>query len=602
METLRYVVLANGLLLVVSVAYYGLLRRETFFGANRLALWLGVVAALGLPLLTLPDWRPQPVKNVMYRTAQVIVPRVLPTPPPADVTITMPNGKTYPAFSRQLPAPVGWSWQQLLIVLYGLVALALLIRLMMQLLSLRRLINQSEHELYSDFVLVPNPTVASPFSFFKWVVLNPDNHAPDELEQILRHERVHVRAWHSADMLGAEVLGIFFWFNPAVYLFRHLLHQTLEFAADRAVLNEGIDARSYQYNLVKVSLAGGGAGLTNHFSRSQLKPRIAMINQPNSPRTAWLKYAVLVLTAISVATAFARHQVPLPRLVAKPTDHPASTPKSVIEKLAVAEPVSHPTQVTVKARIAPVESPRQDSARKSPSRYMLYEGNYLYWIVTPKITFDDFAVMKKEFEKHGRTLQLNELKYDPLYACLNRISFTVKRPWGGIENWKEINDDTRPIPSIGGYVGIGPKVNYSSMSGLRNYKADFPESLRTLAAEEEKEADQFITTNKPDYLILEGEQKFKSYGTGGPSYAKGYIQENPTQNNSGLIVNTDGSLSVNEELGNIRVFVNNESISRAALSKINIDQFYTVVQKMQYNPARKESFIAALLIYTTDAN
>ena len=34
METLRYVVLVNGLLAALSVAYYVLLRRETFFGAN----------------------------------------------------------------------------------------------------------------------------------------------------------------------------------------------------------------------------------------------------------------------------------------------------------------------------------------------------------------------------------------------------------------------------------------------------------------------------------------------------------------------------------------------------------------------------------------
>lgn len=36
METLRYVLLANGLLAVVSLTYYVLLRRETFFWTNRL--------------------------------------------------------------------------------------------------------------------------------------------------------------------------------------------------------------------------------------------------------------------------------------------------------------------------------------------------------------------------------------------------------------------------------------------------------------------------------------------------------------------------------------------------------------------------------------
>lgn len=312
METLRYVVLANGLLLVVSVAYYVLLRRETFFGANRLALWLGVVAALVLPLLTLPDWRPQPIKNVMSRTARVIVPHVLPGPnsPRAEVTIEMPNGRTYPAFGGQLPASISWSWQRIAVALYGLVTVGLLIRLLVQLISLRRLIVRSDHEPYTDFILVRNPTIASPFSFFRWVVLNPDNHATDELEQILRHERVHVRARHSADMLGAEVLCIFLWFNPAVYLFRHLLHQTLEFAADRAVLNEGIDARAYQYNLVKVSLAGSRVGLANHFSHSPLKRRIARLTKPASSGIVRLNCAALAIMAVSVATAFARHQMP----------------------------------------------------------------------------------------------------------------------------------------------------------------------------------------------------------------------------------------------------------------------------------------------------
>ena len=222
METLRYVVLVNALLAVVSFAYYALLRRETFFRTNRLVLWLGIVATLLLPLLELPDWRPQPVRAVMHRTAQVIVPRILAgagTPKP-DVTITFPDQRTYPAFQRQ-SAATGWSWPMLLLLLYTGGVLVLLIRLGVQLSSLRRLIRQSVHEPYDGFTLVRNESVTAPFSFFNWVVLNPSSHASDELEQILRHERVHVRERHSLDMLGAEVICIFFWFNPAAYLFRH---------------------------------------------------------------------------------------------------------------------------------------------------------------------------------------------------------------------------------------------------------------------------------------------------------------------------------------------------------------------------------------------
>lgn len=304
METLRYVVLANGLLAVVSIAFYGLLRRETFFGANRLALWLGLTASLVLPLLELPDWRPQPVRAVMHRTARAIVPKLLPGPPalPPDVTITFPNGRTYPAFSRQSIA-ADWSWQRGLLSLYAAVLLALLIRFGVRLWSLLRLIRRSAQEPYDDFTLVRNEDVTSPFSFFGWVVLNPGHHAPDELEQILRHERVHVRAWHSVDMVAVELVSIVFWFNPAAYLFRQLVHQTLEFSADRAVLAEGIDAKAYQYNLVKVSLSAGQSGLTNHFSHSSLRHRIGMINRRRSGQLAWGRYVLLALITIDIAFA-----------------------------------------------------------------------------------------------------------------------------------------------------------------------------------------------------------------------------------------------------------------------------------------------------------
>jgi beta-lactamase regulating signal transducer with metallopeptidase domain len=268
METLRYVVLVNALLAVISFAYYVLLRRETFFRTNRLVLWLGILATLLLPLLELPDWRPQPVRTVMHRTAQVFVPKILSgvdTPKP-EVTITFPNRGTYPAFQHQ-HAIVRWSWPMVFLLVYAAVGLVLFIRLGVQLISLGRLIRQSVHEPYEDFTLVRNDAVTSPFSFFNWVVLNPDRHTSDELEQILRHERVHVQEQHSLDMLGAELVCILFWFNPAAYLFRHLLHQTLEFSADQTVLAEGVDARAYQYNLVKVSLSAGQSTVTSHFSK-----------------------------------------------------------------------------------------------------------------------------------------------------------------------------------------------------------------------------------------------------------------------------------------------------------------------------------------------
>ena len=330
----------------------------------------------------------------MQRTAQVIVPRVLPGPPASqpDVTITFPNGRTYPASANQLAAP-GWSWQQGLIGLYVVVLLLLLGRFVVRLRSLMRLIRRSAWEPYDDFTLVRNAGVTSPFSFFGWVVLNPDHHAPDELEQILRHERVHVRARHSADMIGAELVSIVFWFNPAAHLFRQLVHQTLEFSADRAVLAEGIDAKAYQRNLVKVSLSAGQSAITNHFSKSQLKSRIVMLNKQESLQSTWLKYPVLFIAALLVASTFARPQmkmlekyVPAPVVATVIGTEPMNTPAQEIavvpmqgkSKVSSEQTTTVNRAVSADTVLKPTFVTLLDSAQKSPSRYMQYEGDRLY--------------------------------------------------------------------------------------------------------------------------------------------------------------------------------------------------------------------------------
>ncbi|GAB4030588.1 M56 family metallopeptidase [Spirosoma gilvum] len=628
METLRYVVLANGLLAVVSLAYYVLLRRETFFGANRLALWLGLAGALILPLLELPDWRPQRVRTVMHRTAQIIVPRVLPKSPTTepDVTITFPNQKTYQAFQK-LPKPFSWSWQLGLILLYALGVLLLAIRFGLQVLSLRKLINRSTQEPYDQFTLVTNEQVTSPFSFFNWVVLNPSQHSIIELDQILRHERVHVRERHSLDMIGAELVCIIFWFNPAAYLFRQLVHQTLEFSADRTVLAEGVDAKAYQYNLLKVSLASGQSGISNHFSKSQLKSRIRMINQRESSKASWLKYPVFFIAALTVASAFARPQHInvlshyLPRPIAASIVAIATTPKetvpsatevsgTVVHQAEISKPNTGPTpqsqpasqqaELILKSEEVPTD---KDSVRSSPSRYIQYQGNWLFWVVTPKTTFDDLVVMKQEFAKHGHTMQLNEIKYDPLYAYITRLQVSIKRASGGGTSCDELNNDNKPIPSIAGFVGIGPKSHTAGTGGLRYYKDyEIPEQLRKKAAEDEKFVIELIKDQAMEKLVQAGQRKYGHLGIGPRRFSKEEIISQ-SGSNSYLTVQPDSSLSVDETADYAKVFINNEPVAPQAIRMWKIKQFYTlVVLYGKGSDSDKRPGMRYLLFYFNEGN
>ncbi len=66
-----------------------------------------------------------------------------------------------------------------------------------------------------------------PFSFGRSIYLNKDLHTEAELQEILRHEFIHVKQRHSLDMIWGELLCIINWYNPFAWLLRHAIRQNL---------------------------------------------------------------------------------------------------------------------------------------------------------------------------------------------------------------------------------------------------------------------------------------------------------------------------------------------------------------------------------------
>lgn len=516
METLRYVVLVNGLLAVVTVAFYALLRRETFFEANRLALWLGLTASLVLPLLELPDWRPQPVRTVMQRTAQVIVPRVLPGPlaPQSDVIITFPNGRTYPVPRQSIAS--NWSWQQKLLGLYVAVLIVLLIRFGVRLTSLMRLIQQSVHEPYDDFALVKNERVTSPFSFFAWVVLNPDHHAPNELEQILRHERVHVRAWHSIDMIAAELISIILWFNPAVYLFQQLVHQTLEFSADRAVLAEGIDPQSYQYNLVKVSLSAGQTAITNHFSHSSWRHRVKMMNRRRSGYLDWMRYLLLVSIMLSLAFAC-------------------------------------------------------QFSRNGPShRYIEQHDDDFYGLITTEMSEEDLDTLRQELSQRAVKLDIGNINRLP-NGQIRQIVMTLNVPKPGHPIDVSVGSSLgqSPIPAIGLHCD-------EKGCRLGSVTDQFPDRLKQMAV---LKGTQFVDESYSGFettgLISDANSVFGLYRV---YFRNDFLESNYFGlRSTGVRMTPDFHLDLYPEYRNAVVFLDGQEISREKLNQFHVIDLKKVV-------------------------
>ncbi|MBO4549289.1 MAG: M56 family metallopeptidase, partial [Bacteroidaceae bacterium] len=135
----------------------------------------------------------------------------------------------------------------------------------------------------------------APYSFLHYIFISASDY--EHLRRpILTHEQAHIRLRHTYDLLLLEVVKAIQWFNPFVYLLGRDLKAIHEYEADNAVLNFGIDAKTYQLLLVTKAVGSRLQTVCNNLSHHSLKKRIKMMHKHNSNR--WLMSKGLILPAL----------------------------------------------------------------------------------------------------------------------------------------------------------------------------------------------------------------------------------------------------------------------------------------------------------------
>ncbi len=268
MELLVYEGKAALVLAAFWLCWRLLLQKDTFHRLNRAVLLGTAAAALVLPLCVIT----------------------------IDKTI-----EVQPMESVPMPAttvPDAW-WPPVLLALYFAGAAVVLVRLLLSMLRIRKLVRGSEQRPQADgTVLCINDSVHAPFSWMKWIVLSREDLASPA---ILSHEKAHVALRHSQDLLFIDLVTVIQWFNPAIWLLRQDLRALHEYEADAKVLEEGADAREYQYLLVRKAVAGEHFSVANSFSHSTLKGRITMMcKHPSRRAGAWKTLFILPLVALTL--------------------------------------------------------------------------------------------------------------------------------------------------------------------------------------------------------------------------------------------------------------------------------------------------------------
>ncbi len=165
--------------------------------------------------------------------------------------------------------------------LYLLVVFILLVFFIFQVIHIIRLRKESELLYYNTNTYNLINGNYPHFSFFNQVYINNkliDN--VEELETIMEHERVHVKQWHSLDIIIFEVLKLLFWFNPFIWLFKKLAIENHEYLADRGMINKtSKNLVDYFNELLQNSLFTYKITLANNFNNSLLKKRVIMMTK-----------------------------------------------------------------------------------------------------------------------------------------------------------------------------------------------------------------------------------------------------------------------------------------------------------------------------------
>ncbi len=191
-----------------------------------------------------------------------------------------------------------FDWVLVFVILGIGISVLLLIRFLKNLLQLFGLIRRNPGILHVDFTLIVLNRKNDPFSFFNYVFVSKEDYEKDIPKMVWDHELAHVRQLHSLDVLLAEIILIFAYWNPFNWLIKNSIQLNHEYLADEAVLDKSNSLKAYQYLLIGLEYQEKNPVLSSQLNFKQLKTRLNMMNKKEKWRN---KAGMLVFSGLLLA-------------------------------------------------------------------------------------------------------------------------------------------------------------------------------------------------------------------------------------------------------------------------------------------------------------
>ncbi|WP_179318379.1 M56 family metallopeptidase [Winogradskyella helgolandensis] len=256
------------------------LKRETFFNYNRAYLIITSVLSLVLPFIKFPQLKTMATKDMVIHLPEVFIGTKGPTV--YDIQIAEQAGIVL----EQPQTPI---WQTIALIGVAIASLIFLVKIT-KLLWLK----YKNPKRWKGNVLIVNLIKSSAaFSFFNTIFLG-ERISESEKPTIYEHELVHIKEYHTVDLLFFELLRIVFWFNPLVYIYQNRIKELHEYIADAKAVKQSGKAEYYTSLLNQVLDVNQVSFTNTFFNKSLIKKRIAMLQKSKSKQLHLLKYALLI--------------------------------------------------------------------------------------------------------------------------------------------------------------------------------------------------------------------------------------------------------------------------------------------------------------------
>ncbi|MFC3561915.1 M56 family metallopeptidase [Pedobacter jamesrossensis] len=304
MELLIYLLKVSACLALFFSFYLLVLRRLTFFKINRFYLLGSLVFSFAIPAMQFTieqeiSFNQKEFTNRTLVTAQ------------SDYLIEKSN----PIHTTAFPVvkETAYNWIALIYYGYGLVALAMVLVCIFQIVRLIKYTRDYTSE-FNGLKLISKTKGFTNCSFFNYVFIDETKLSETDLQVLLKHEQIHSKQFHSIDKILLMIAKAILWFNPIIYLFDDALEQTHEYEADEAT-SESFGNHAYAGLLLRLAVNKSEMPLIHNFVKSPIKERVRMLFCKKSngiKKTIYLfalpiGLALLWLFSVQIVYAEVRH-------------------------------------------------------------------------------------------------------------------------------------------------------------------------------------------------------------------------------------------------------------------------------------------------------